>query len=191
MLQFLRRFKISKSIQISLLVQKLRRFCWIGGFCLLVELQRWRVCVCSLRSRLVFNNSKPKLSPGTLSISRKPWPHILGKRVLSCNELGFHREYINPLAWSPPPSPLNPLECLKWSFRWLFLVDHSDHQSVIYFLESSWYKPLIGISLRVAPFDFPDTLGIFVLGIVFYVLVFILFKFNIPRTTARALYKNL
>ena len=25
----------------------------MGGFCLLVELQRWRVCVCSLRSRLV------------------------------------------------------------------------------------------------------------------------------------------
>ena len=27
----------------------------MGAFCLLVELQRWRVYVCSLRSRLVFN----------------------------------------------------------------------------------------------------------------------------------------
>ena len=26
----------------------------MGGFCLLVELHRWRVCVCSLRSRLVY-----------------------------------------------------------------------------------------------------------------------------------------
>ena len=33
-----RRFKISKGIKIALLVQELRQFC------LLVELQRWRVC---------------------------------------------------------------------------------------------------------------------------------------------------
>ena len=31
-------------IQIALLVQKLQQFCWMGEFCLLVELQRWRVC---------------------------------------------------------------------------------------------------------------------------------------------------
>ena len=52
-LQFWRRLYILKGIKIALLVQKLRRFCWMGGFCLLVELQRWRVCVCSLRRRLV------------------------------------------------------------------------------------------------------------------------------------------
>ena len=33
--------------------KKLRQFCWMGGFCLLGELHRWRVCVCSLRSGLV------------------------------------------------------------------------------------------------------------------------------------------
>ena len=41
----LRRFKILKGIKIVLLVQDLRWFCWTGGFCLLVEHQRWRVCV--------------------------------------------------------------------------------------------------------------------------------------------------
>ena len=34
-------------------IQTLRQFCWMRGSCLLVELQQWRVCVCSLRSRLV------------------------------------------------------------------------------------------------------------------------------------------
>ena len=43
-LQFLRRFWILKGIQIALLVQKLWRFCWMGGFCLLVELQLGRAC---------------------------------------------------------------------------------------------------------------------------------------------------
>ena len=38
-----RRFKILKGITITVLVQKLRRFCWMGGFSLLVELHRWRV----------------------------------------------------------------------------------------------------------------------------------------------------
>ena len=33
-----------KSIQISVVVQELRQFCWMGGFCLLVELHRWWVC---------------------------------------------------------------------------------------------------------------------------------------------------
>ena len=43
MLQFFRRFKITKGIQIALLIQEILRFCWMGGFCLLMELQRWRV----------------------------------------------------------------------------------------------------------------------------------------------------
>ena len=33
-----RRIQISKCIQITLLVQKLQRFCWMGEFCLLVTL---------------------------------------------------------------------------------------------------------------------------------------------------------
>ena len=53
---FLRRFLILKGIQIALPVQKLQQFCWMGGYCLLVELQRWRVCACSLRSRLVYES---------------------------------------------------------------------------------------------------------------------------------------
>ena len=36
----LRRFQIPKGIQIALLVQKLRRFCFMGGFCPLVKLHR-------------------------------------------------------------------------------------------------------------------------------------------------------
>ena len=40
LLQFSKIFKILKGIQIALLVQKLRRFWWMGGFCLLVELHR-------------------------------------------------------------------------------------------------------------------------------------------------------
>ena len=34
------RFKISNGIKIPSLVQELRRFCWMAGFCLLVELHR-------------------------------------------------------------------------------------------------------------------------------------------------------
>ena len=36
------------------MVKKLRPFYWRGKFCLLLELQRGRVCVCSLHSRPVF-----------------------------------------------------------------------------------------------------------------------------------------
>ena len=39
-LTFFQRFKIFKGIKIALLNQKLWRFCWMGGFCLLVELHQ-------------------------------------------------------------------------------------------------------------------------------------------------------
>ena len=44
-------------IKIPSVVQKLRPFYWRDGFFLLVELHRGRVCTCSLRSRLVFQQS--------------------------------------------------------------------------------------------------------------------------------------
>ena len=40
-------------LNLALLVQKLRRFCWIGGFCLLVEFHR-EGSARSLRSKLFF-----------------------------------------------------------------------------------------------------------------------------------------
>ena len=42
-----------KGIKFSSVVQKFRPFYWRGEFCLLVKLQRGRVCACSLGSRLV------------------------------------------------------------------------------------------------------------------------------------------
>ena len=72
MLQFFRRFLTLKGIQITLLVQKLQQFCWMDGFCLLVELQRWRVCVCSLRSRLVYERlAEPRNAMCTKFSSKK------------------------------------------------------------------------------------------------------------------------
>ena len=66
-----RRFQILKGLHIALLVQKLPRFCLMGGFWLLVELQRWRVCVCSLRRPIIYHTIYWKLSgvPPTRSIN--------------------------------------------------------------------------------------------------------------------------
>ena len=58
---------ILKGIKFALLVWKLQKFCLMDGFCLLVELQRWRVCVCSLRSRL-FSSAVSECGSGL-----KPW----------------------------------------------------------------------------------------------------------------------
>ena len=38
------RCRILSLIKIAILIQELRRFCWRDEFCLLVELQQWRVC---------------------------------------------------------------------------------------------------------------------------------------------------
>ena len=53
MLQFFRRFKIPKGIQIALLVQKLWRFLLNGWILPIGGASSGRVCACSLRSRLV------------------------------------------------------------------------------------------------------------------------------------------
>ena len=39
-LTFYQNFEILKAIKSAVLVHKVRRFCWMGGFCLLVELHR-------------------------------------------------------------------------------------------------------------------------------------------------------
>ena len=66
-----RRFQILKGLHIALLVPKLPRFCLMGGFWLLVELQRWRVCVCSLRRPIIYHTIYWKYSgvPPTRSIN--------------------------------------------------------------------------------------------------------------------------
>ena len=51
-------YNISKDIKLAWWVQSLQRFCWIDGFCQLVELHLGRVCACSL-CNMLFTNSAP------------------------------------------------------------------------------------------------------------------------------------
>ena len=50
-----------KGQKIALLVQKFCQYCWMGGFCLLVELHRERICAFSLRGRLVYEQLESHL----------------------------------------------------------------------------------------------------------------------------------
>ena len=89
-----------KGIQIASLVQELRRFCWMGGFCLLVELHRQRsapaACTaglpylhifktfnfsniiqvwCQMSQQIYTRVWKPSVGTRTLKVSKKSRSH--------------------------------------------------------------------------------------------------------------------